>query len=62
MGDFVDAIDNIHTISNVRCREQGERFSLENIAPLYEKYFQDVLNVYTGKGWYTLRRKEGSEQ
>lgn len=62
MGDFVDAIENVHTISSARCREQGERFSLENIAPLYEKYFQDVLNVYTGKGWYTLRRKEGLEQ
>jgi len=34
------------------CREHGERFSLENIAPKYEKYFQDVLNVYTGTGWY----------
>lgn len=34
------------------CREQGEMFSLQNIAPRYEKYFQDVLNVYQGDGWY----------
>ena len=35
------------------CRKHGEQFSLENIAPKYEKYFQDVLNTYIGDGWYT---------
>ena len=34
------------------CREHGEKFSLENVAPMYEKFFQDVLNVYEGEGWY----------
>jgi len=34
------------------CREYGEKFSLESIAPKYEKFFQDVLNVYTKNGWY----------
>ena len=34
------------------CREYGEKFSLENVAPMYEKYFQDVMNVYTSGGWY----------
>lgn len=34
------------------CREYGEKFSLKNIAPKYEKFFQDVLNVYEGEGWY----------
>jgi glycosyltransferase involved in cell wall biosynthesis len=34
------------------CREYGEKFSLENVAPMYEKYFQDVMNVYEGDGWY----------
>ena len=36
------------------CRKQGEKFSLENVAPKYEKFFNDVLNIYTGKGWYEL--------
>ena len=36
------------------CRSYGEQFALENVAPRYEKFFQDVLNVYTGKGWYEL--------
>jgi len=54
--DFVDAANNIRDgkILSKSCREQGEKFSLENIAPMYEKYFQDVLNVYTSKGWYTI--------
>jgi hypothetical protein len=36
------------------CRKHGEKFSLENVAPMYEKYFQDVINVFQGKGWYEL--------
>ena len=34
------------------CRKHGEKFSLQNVALQYEKYFQDVLNVYQGEGWY----------
>lgn len=52
--DFVNAANNIDKIKPYVCRKFGEKFSLENIAPLYEKFFQDVLNVYTGKGWYQL--------
>jgi len=25
---------------------------MKNITPKYEKYFQDILNVHTDKGWY----------
>ena len=52
MGDFVDAINNIDQIKPYDCRMFGENFSLEKVAPMYEKYFEDVLDVYTGKGWY----------
>ena len=52
MGDFVDAIHNADVIKPENCKAFGENFSLENVAPMYEKYFQDVLNVYTGEGWY----------
>jgi glycosyltransferase involved in cell wall biosynthesis len=52
MGDFIRAIENIDKINPKNCRSWGENFSLEAIGEVYEKYFQDVLNVYTGKGWY----------
>jgi len=52
MGDFVDAINNIDQINPADCRKFGENFTLEKVAPMYEKYFEDVLDVYAGKGWY----------
>ncbi len=52
MGDFVDAVENIDQIKPADCRKFGENFTLERVAPMYEKYFEDVLDVYTGKGWY----------
>ena len=52
--DFVNAIKNVDQIDPHMCRKYGEQFSLENIGPKYEKYFQDVLNVYQGKGWYHM--------
>jgi glycosyltransferase involved in cell wall biosynthesis len=52
MGDFVDAIKNIDLINPYDCRKFGENFTLEKVAPMYEKYFNDVMDVYTGKGWY----------
>lgn len=36
------------------CRNKGLEFTLENIAIKYEKFFNDVLNIYTGQGWYEL--------
>lgn len=52
MDDFIQSIKNIDTIKPINCRKWGENFSLEKVGEMYEKYFQDVLNVYTGKGWY----------
>jgi hypothetical protein len=34
------------------CRTFGENFTLEKVAPMYEKYFADVMDVYTREGWY----------
>lgn len=36
------------------CRKQGEKFLLPNIAPKYEKFFEDVWNIYNNEGWYHL--------
>jgi glycosyltransferase involved in cell wall biosynthesis len=48
----MDCLDG--KINPADCRKTGELYSLENIAPKYEKYFRDVLNVHTGNGWYEL--------
>lgn len=36
------------------CHKKGLEFTLDKIAPKYEKFFGDVLNIYTCGGWYEL--------
>ena len=52
--DYLQAAVSINNgeIDYKKCREHGEKFSLDNVALMYEKYFQDVMNVYKNKGWY----------
>jgi glycosyltransferase involved in cell wall biosynthesis len=49
---FLWAADNIHNINPKNCRAFAENFTLEKVGRMYEEYFQSVLNVYTGNGWY----------
>jgi glycosyltransferase involved in cell wall biosynthesis len=54
MGDFVEAIKRIDEIDPEDCRRFAMgNFTLDKVAPMYEKYFKDVLDVYEGKGWYS---------
>lgn len=52
--DFVEACKNSKYLLPIQCRKHGEQFDFDHVAPQYERYFQDVLNVYTGKGWYEI--------
>lgn len=54
--DFVKAAHNCKNgkIKSIDCRAHGENFSLEAIAPKYEKFFTDACDVIDGKGWYTI--------
>lgn len=55
---FCLAAQNIDKIKPSDCRKWGENFSLERIAPLYEEYLQNVLNVYNGNGWYEFDKNK----
>ena len=61
MGDFVQAIKNIDKINPYDCKKWADNFSLDKVSRMYEKYFTDVLNVYTGKGWYADSTPESLE-
>ena len=50
---FTWAAKNIDGINPKNCRDFAvNNFSLDVVAQKYEEYFQSVLNVYTGDGWY----------
>jgi glycosyltransferase involved in cell wall biosynthesis/SAM-dependent methyltransferase len=53
MEEFVWALKNIDRINPQDCRDWALRnFALEKVAGMYEEYFQAVLNIHGGKGWY----------
>lgn len=49
---FVWAAKNIDNIKPRDCRVFAENFTLDRVAPMYEEYFQNVLDVHQGQGWY----------
>ena len=49
---FTWAAKNIDQIKPADCRAWAENFTLNKVATMYEEYFQMVLDVHTGKGWY----------
>ena len=49
---FCWAAKNIDKIDPEDCRKWAMNFSMDKVAPMYEDYFQQVLDVYQGNGWY----------
>ena len=52
--DYVEAIKNRHTIRPQDCRVRGEDYLLERVAPQFERWFADIQEMYTGKGWMAI--------
>lgn len=57
MDHFRWAAQNIDELSPTNCRSHGLNFSLENVAGFFNEYFQSVLDLRTGKGWYEPRQR-----
>ena len=49
---FCWAARNISNINPQNCRDWAMNFSLDKVSKMYEEYFQSVLNIYKGQGWY----------
>jgi glycosyltransferase involved in cell wall biosynthesis len=52
---FVEACAKVQLLDTEACRAHGEKFTLSAVAPLYDDYLQDVLDVYHDRGWYSQR-------
>jgi glycosyltransferase involved in cell wall biosynthesis len=60
MEQFVWAAKNIGNIDPQNCRDWAlNNFSMERVAEMYEEYFQSVLNVFNGNGWYEFNDYRG---
>jgi glycosyltransferase involved in cell wall biosynthesis len=66
MGDILRAIKNVDTIDRAKMVAFAQdNFSLEAVAPRFERYFNDVLAVYNGNGWYesnNIELKKGHQK
>ena len=49
--DYVESIQNINDINPADCRQRGLDYSLEAVAPQFERWFADLREIYTGDGW-----------
>jgi FkbM family methyltransferase len=50
---FMWAAKNIDTISPKACREWAEKnYNMEKVGKMYTEYFQSIVNVSNGSGWY----------
>lgn len=57
---FVWAAKNIEKIKPSDCREWAlNNFTFQKIGFMYEEYFNSILNIYNGNGWYEKNDNRG---
>jgi glycosyltransferase involved in cell wall biosynthesis len=49
---MVWAAQNVGMIDPQKCRDQGMRYTMARIGPMYEEYFCNVMDVHVGDGFY----------
>ena len=54
LAQFIAAAENIDKINPQDCRTWGMNFVQEQIAPMYQQYFEQLMNLY-GRGWYSKK-------
>lgn len=52
--DFVEALEQRDIIRPSDCRERGLHYTLDAVAPQFERWFEDLREIYTGRGWMAV--------
>ncbi len=53
--DFLSAAERAPSLDRARVHDTAMRYSVDNVRLMYQDYFEKVLDVYQGKGWYEVR-------
>ena len=53
--DFVDAANKVKGLDPHAVRASAEKYLSQNVRWEFQQWFDDLYEVQTGKGWYTLR-------
>jgi glycosyltransferase involved in cell wall biosynthesis len=54
LAEFVTAVERRWEIDPADCRARGMQYSLDQVAPQFDSWFQAIDSVYTGAGWRQL--------
>lgn len=52
--DYVSALHNVDQIDPAQCRARGLEYSFDRVAPMFERWFADIHEVYKGHGWMSV--------